>query len=719
MKCNTNQCAPKDPKHTNAFLELNGVPYLLAEYLDRDNFQQIDRSLIRSDLFVDQSECMRAVVDISVDDIGIRCSDKLPAIVGNNTKQKNLLKAIGNYADQFNHQLMTLKRGILLRVNYQLENMRTKEVIRSTVEDFEIKDRSYFLDVNPRDLNDNAIVVNFSNSMVSTMTSFTHGSDQMMLRITDVHMFYQVLGNGPNIPRPKTVMSGFQRLPTTYMDSLDYYNYQIHHQNHHCWDPHHTPPADWSYNYGREPVDMISPNGWSMFNRYYHFDNNGKDIILHTQEIIDPQAPVALIPCGTIKVNRSFRINPGHRVVFKFSIWKNDLIVVNDTSMVARAIKTPFIADCLDPDYDSNCSCGCDTIPPTNKPSCDCGCDHEIEPDKEMILRMLMESQKMNNKQNFVINQLTETVEDLHKMIKQLTCQPKPPEIDPSEVKAIVEGVSFKTLQEAIEGIESGLVHGEITLMNDVEEMLKITGDVTIDLNGHNIAAPEIVDSCYYNHTFMVDGGNLIINGDGEVSNTNPQGYCIINLGDNDKWTPGAVPSESMGVGTVVLNGGKYIHKTDDPKKRAYVIVNHGARMTINDGVEVDTMLDDSSLVNNGFQKDPNGQPIMIINGGKFRGGRHTINNDHGGRMIINGGVFNMGTPWPDVDFATGPKNVFRNESDSTAHIKGGTFTGNIENSNEEDESLVISGGKFNVDVSKFLADGLKQENNGTITSEK
>ena len=274
------------PRHTNAFLELNGVPYLVAEYLDRNQFQQIDRSLIKSNIFVDQSEAMRAVVDIAVDDIGVR-SDGLPSVIGNNTKQKNLLKAIGNYAEQFNHQLMTLKRGILLRVNYSLENMRTGETIRSTVEDFVIKDRSYFLDINPRDLNDNAIIVNFSSSMVSTMTSFTHGTDQMILRINEVQMFYEALGNGPNIPRPKVVMSDFHRLPTTYMDSFSYYQYQMEHQNHHCWDPHHVKPTDWNGNYGREPVDMISPSGWSMFNRYYHFDNGGRDIVLHQQEIVD------------------------------------------------------------------------------------------------------------------------------------------------------------------------------------------------------------------------------------------------------------------------------------------------------------------------------------------------------------------------------------------------------------------------------------------------
>ena len=82
--------------HVNAFIDLNGIPYLLAEYLDRNNFQQIDRSQIKSEIIVDQSESMRAVIDVSIDDIGKRASDGYPAIIGNTTKHTNLLKMISD-----------------------------------------------------------------------------------------------------------------------------------------------------------------------------------------------------------------------------------------------------------------------------------------------------------------------------------------------------------------------------------------------------------------------------------------------------------------------------------------------------------------------------------------------------------------------------------------------------------------------------------------------
>ena len=78
-------------KHVNGFIDLNGVPYLLGEYLNKRTFQQVDRSVIKSEINVDLSEAMRAVIDINIDDIGKRASDGYPSIVGNNSKYNQLL----------------------------------------------------------------------------------------------------------------------------------------------------------------------------------------------------------------------------------------------------------------------------------------------------------------------------------------------------------------------------------------------------------------------------------------------------------------------------------------------------------------------------------------------------------------------------------------------------------------------------------------------------
>lgn len=409
--------------HTNAFIDLNGVPYLLAEYLDRNNFQQVDRSLIKSEIFVDQTESMRAIIDISIDDIGKRASDGLPSIIGNNTKQKNLLKMITDNFEMMDHHFNVLRRGIVLRVNYQLENYRTRQVIRSMVEDLRITDRNYYLDINPRNINDNAIIVNFCNSMISTINEFTHGRDRMVIRITNIQMFYECLKTSPKVPRIKQSLSYVPYpdlyLPSVYGNEMDYYKYHDSMQHHHFIG--NAPGYDYS-DYGNEDVSMISPPSWSMFSRFYRFDHGGRDIILHGQEINDPMAKVVFLPCGTVRVNRTFMINPGHRLIFKFCIWKNDLTVVSDTTMIAHTIKAPLIEDC----YDNICD--------HDHGEHHCGHHHHhkheediINPDYDTIVRLLREGRRIDEKQNCVINTLVGIVRDLQDMISPPTEDPDDP----------------------------------------------------------------------------------------------------------------------------------------------------------------------------------------------------------------------------------------------------------------------------------------------------
>lgn len=389
---------PAPPRgHVNAFLELNGVPYLLAEYLDRRNFLQLDRTMIRSEVFIDTRESMRAVIDVSIDDIGRR-SDGLPAIVGNNSKQRSLLNTVTVMAEQLNHQFDVIRRGIIMRVNYQLENQRTGSVLRSMVEDLPIRDRSYFLDVNPRDINDNAVVVNFSNSLISTINEFTHGRDPMVLRITNVQMFYECLRRDPGVARIH------QATP-----ELDYYNYHEQMQNQHIISPNGCIFDGMAKN-----MDMISPPTWSMFNRYYHFDNDGHSITLHRDEIQSPNALSVLVPCGTIQVNRAFMINPGHRLIFKFSIWKNDLTVVSDTLQIAEAIKTPYYNGTKHP-YETG-DVWCDH-------SCDCqpSVVHRPHPghSHDPMIEAMYRNEKMNAQQNEMLKNLADAVTGLAKIVAE------------------------------------------------------------------------------------------------------------------------------------------------------------------------------------------------------------------------------------------------------------------------------------------------------------
>ena len=315
---------------TKLFLDLDGLPYLLAEYLDKREFRTVDRSLIKSSIVVNNAEAYRAIVDINIDDIGKRASDGLPSTLGNRTKQIKLLQAICNNAPRLNQVMDTMRRGIILRVNYRLENIRTGVIIRSASEDLRITNRNYFIDINSDDINNNAIIVNFMDTLVSTLNQFTHGTDRMMIRLTSVELFYEVMKRNPKY-------SGH------------------HHQPHwgdghecNCVDPHFNPYYHHQHyqthqNLCGDRCETIIPTSWWMFNRYYHFDNVGSDIILHIQEIEDKSNASYLVPCGFVHVNRAFEINPGHRIVFKFSVWKNDVIAVNNTAKIAKALGSPMI----------------------------------------------------------------------------------------------------------------------------------------------------------------------------------------------------------------------------------------------------------------------------------------------------------------------------------------------------------------------------------------
>jgi len=349
----------KSPGYTNAFLDLNRFPYLLGEYLDRRQFHQIDRSLIKSHLFVDEKESMRAIVDISIDDIGKRASDGLPNIVGNNTKNIGLLKMITRHSDRLNHRLDVIRRGIIVRVNYRLENQRTKHVIRSTSEDLRIRDRNYFVDINPRDINDNAIIVNFMDSIVSSVNQFTHGTDRMLIRITSIQMFYECMRReGPR------QSAGNSAMWLSDIDDFDddihpYYHHQKYQNKHAIGIPGVCNCDDF---YGSDKANFMHPPSWIMFNRFYRFDNQAKDIILHHQELNDPKNRIYLIPCGTAHVNRMFMINPGHRIVFKISIWKNDVTAVNNTQRVAQALGAQFLDHTYKPRHKHSVNIDIDTL---------------------------------------------------------------------------------------------------------------------------------------------------------------------------------------------------------------------------------------------------------------------------------------------------------------------------------------------------------------------
>lgn len=400
--CDTSVSPQDSTIHTNAFVELNGMPYLLAEYLDRNNFQQIDLGLIRSEIHVDTTEAMRAIIDIGIDDIGKVASTGLPNIIGNTTKTKSIVNNVKMNHARMDFQFPVLRRGLILRVNYQIENSRTGQVLRTMVEDMRIDDRNYFIYINRDNINDNAIIVNFSKTLVSTINQFTHGTDPMVLRITSIQMCYECVRINPLKPRiTQSIMPNPQGMGAalpSYGTEAEMYYYHKNAQNKQVLGD----PIDYHRN--------VVPDQWYNFNTFYHFQNEGRDIILHNNEITDINMKSILLACGTVQVNRSFIINPGHRIIFKFSVWKNDLAVVNDTKEICDAMHAQYDAPFM-------------PLNPGPDPNSVHIHDHErrpIYPDLDEFMRLYKHSEHTDYEQNAAINRISVTLNELNKAIKTL-----------------------------------------------------------------------------------------------------------------------------------------------------------------------------------------------------------------------------------------------------------------------------------------------------------
>jgi hypothetical protein len=377
-----------DSYKSNMFLNLDGVPYLLGEYIDNSQIKQLDRSSVVNEINVSHKDAMRAVVDIQVDDIG-RTSDGYLNAVGNIKKTEQLLTAIQLTAEKMKHTFRVIKSGIIVRINYRLEDS-TAHIIRSANEDLFIRDRSFYLDINPVTINDNSIVVNFMDAMVSTISQFTHGTDKLIIRILSMDLFYQ------------SIRRDHYMKPYSENELYDLHTSRNHDIN----------INSQSYNCG---CDNIYPSGWSRVNKLYHFDDFGQNIVLHMQEVYDPKNKILMIPCGNVIINRSFMINPGHRIIFRISIWKNDAVIVGDTSNIARILG---VEPCCPqpPQYPHHphppIYPGYPIYPPITPPGCG-----PYDPNYNHLAKALKENAQFDIHQAHEIHQLKDQVQDINNIM--------------------------------------------------------------------------------------------------------------------------------------------------------------------------------------------------------------------------------------------------------------------------------------------------------------
>lgn len=282
----------------------------------------------------------------------------------------------------------------------------------------------------------------------------------------------------------------------------------------------------------------------------------------------------------------------------------------------------------------------------------------------------------------------------------------------------------YATLQEAVNAANDNTVK----LLENVTEDINIpTGiNVTLDLNGHKITNVS-------GHTITVEkGGKLNISdsvGTGVVDNTSHGKGAIVNSGE------------------VTLNGGTFKRSAENGTYSPYgnggnswyTIANYGT-MEINTGVTVENDGGYSSMICNGGEATADCN--LTIRGGNFTGGINTVKNDLFGVLTINGGNFSNTAQyvimnWNKAEITAGTFQaldtasavLFTSAFGSNANyvgeltISGGEFKHASDTQemivDHYDESnkgnAVVTGGKFDADISKYIPTDYVQSADGTV----
>lgn len=282
----------------------------------------------------------------------------------------------------------------------------------------------------------------------------------------------------------------------------------------------------------------------------------------------------------------------------------------------------------------------------------------------------------------------------------------------------------YATLKEAVNAANDNTVK----LLENVTEDINIpTGiNATLDLNGHKITNVS-------GHTITVEkGGKLNISdsvGTGVVDNTSHGKGAIVNSGE------------------VTLNGGTFKRSAENGTYSPYgnggnswyTIANYGT-MEINTGVTVENDGGYSSMIRNGGEATADCN--LTIRGGNFTGGINTVKNDLFGVLTINGGNFSNTAQyvimnWNKAEITAGTFQtldtasavLFTSAFGSNANyvgeltISGGEFKHASDTQemivDHYDESnkgnAVVTGGKFDADISKYISTDYVQSADGTV----
>ena len=290
---------------------------------------------------------------------------------------------------------------------------------------------------------------------------------------------------------------------------------------------------------------------------------------------------------------------------------------------------------------------------------------------------------------------------------------------------AEVSAAAGTALPAAVDGVIT-LENGTYVMSEDTTATIKVPNgkNATLDLNGKTLTNKT------GEHTIIVENGaTLTITGNGIVDNVSHGKGAIVNSGE------------------VTLNGGTFKRSAEkgtySPNGNGgnswYTIANYGT-MEINTGVTVVNAGGYSSMIRNGgnVTADCN----LTIEGGNFAGGINTVKNDSFGVLTINGGNFSNTAQyvimnWNKAEITAG---TFRTLDTASAvlftsayggdantigklSISGGEFKHAsdtqemiVDHYDETNKgNAVVTGGKFDADISKYIPTDYVQSADGTV----
>ena len=290
---------------------------------------------------------------------------------------------------------------------------------------------------------------------------------------------------------------------------------------------------------------------------------------------------------------------------------------------------------------------------------------------------------------------------------------------------AEVSAAAGTALPAAVDGVIT-LKNGTYVMSEDTTATIKVPNgkNATLDLNGKTLTNKT------GEHTIIVENGaTLTITGNGIVDNVSHGKGAIVNSGE------------------VTLNGGTFKRSAEkgtySPNGNGgnswYTIANYGT-MKINTGVTVENDGGYSSMIRNGGEATADCN--LTIEGGNFAGGINTVKNDSFGVLTINGGNFSNTAQyvimnWNKAEITAG---TFRTLDTASAvlftsayggdantigklSISGGEFKHAsdtqemiVDHYDETNKgNAVVTGGKFDADISKYIPTDYVQSADGTV----